>query len=410
MPPPDAPRAKPLGAVSNAPPPKPSKLIKGKATAPSAPSTGQQPLVLHVAKAAKDVATKATGLLGRITEFKRQGRDLGHLLPYAQKWNAADISPATRGLGKDRLPAPDPAGDRSSEEHFMRLRNAVKELDSAWYDATNNLMLTADARKTLFEELLWEHRELAEAHDKCQVIPEASIDALKEQLATAQREKDQLIRQHKEELDALKTSHRELKTQLIQLGLDHANALKAAEADAAAKMEEALEDASNANVVLLAELEEAAKARKGAEEKAARLEEEHKECDQLILQTDALAYRLFPDSQGHAVKKVDVRRKDQGRADLNVPWTPNDHLVALNARVSHMRAIDRNLSDIPDVATQLFGTLLAKSAGHLLPHRDRLKGAGGRIRGGGASVGGGLSPPALLLLVLSSIGTPSRRA
>ncbi|KAK1667849.1 hypothetical protein QYE76_056008 [Lolium multiflorum] len=73
---------------------------------------------------------------------KREGRELGHLLPYAQKWNAADMSPATRGMGKDRLPAPDPAGDRSAEEHFMRLRRAVKELDSAWYDATNNLMLS----------------------------------------------------------------------------------------------------------------------------------------------------------------------------------------------------------------------------------------------------------------------------
>ncbi|KAK1619153.1 hypothetical protein QYE76_024670 [Lolium multiflorum] len=292
MPPPGAPRAKPSVAAPTAPPPKTSKLIKGKATASSAPSGGQQPLVLHVSKAARDTATKATGLLGRITEFQRQGRDLGHLLPYAQKWNAADMTPATRGLGKDRLPAPDPVGDRSSEEHFMRLRSAVKELDSAWYDATNNLMLTADARKALFEELLWEHRELAEAHDKCQVIPEASIDALKEQLAAAQREKDQLIRQHQEELSAHKTSYQELKSQLIQLGLNNAKALKAAEADAAAKMDEALEDASNATVVLRAELEELAKARKGAEEKAARLEEEHKECNQLILQTETLAYPL----------------------------------------------------------------------------------------------------------------------
>ncbi|KAK1618313.1 hypothetical protein QYE76_023830 [Lolium multiflorum] len=294
MPPPDAPRAKPSraaptapppktsGAAPTAPPPKTSKLIKGKATASSAPSGGQQPLVLHVAKAAKDTATKATGLLGRITEFQRQGRDLGHLLPYAQKWNAADMTPATRGLGKDRLPAPDPVGDRSSEEHFMRLRSAVKELDSAWYDSTNNLMLTADARKALFEELLWEHRELAKAHDKCQVIPEASIDALREQLAAAQREKDQLIRQHQEELSAHKTSYQELKSQLIQLGLDHAKALKAAEANAAAKLDEALEDASNATVVLRAELEELAKARKGAEERAARLEEEQKGCNQLI--------------------------------------------------------------------------------------------------------------------------------
>ncbi|KAK1645989.1 hypothetical protein QYE76_063794 [Lolium multiflorum] len=371
----------PPGAPT-APPPKISKLIKGKATASNAPSGGQQPLVLHVSKAARDTATKATGLLGRITEFQRRGRDLGHLLPYAQKWNAADMTPATRGLGKDRLPAPDPVGDRSSEEHFMRLRSAVKELDSAWYDATNNLMLTADARKALFEELLWEHRELAEAHDKCQVIPEASIDALKEQLAAAQREKDQLIQQHQEELSAHKTSYQELKSQLIQLGLDHAKALKAAEADAAAKMDEALEDASNATVVLRAELEELAKARKGAEEKAARLEEEQKECNRLVLQTDTLAYRLFPDSQRFAVKKVDERRTAQGQANLAVPWTPYDHLVALSARVSHMRAIDRNLSDIPDVATQLFRTLWP---GEEVPDTfslisDRLKGAGKRIR------------------------------
>ncbi|KAK1569895.1 hypothetical protein QYE76_000096 [Lolium multiflorum] len=73
-------------------------------------------------------------------------------------------------------------------------------------------MLTADARKTLFEELLWEHRELVEAHDKCQVIPEASIDALKEQLANAQLEKEQLIKQHQEELSAQKTSYQELKS------------------------------------------------------------------------------------------------------------------------------------------------------------------------------------------------------
>jgi hypothetical protein len=154
------------------------------------------------------------------------------------------------------------------------------------------------------------------------VIPEASIDALKEQLAAAQRtifffplllcllfifisvtlltlsfpvtgEKDQLIRQHQEELNAHKTSYQELKSQLIQLGLDHAKALKAAEVNAAAKLDEALEDACNATVVLRAELEEMAKARKGAEEKAARLEEEHKECNQLILQTDTLAYREF---------------------------------------------------------------------------------------------------------------------
>ena len=60
-------------------------------------------------------------------------------------------------------------------------------------------------------------------------------------------------------------------------------------------MNEALEDAGNANSVLLAELEELAKARKGAEKKAARLEAEQKECNRLVLQTDTHAYRKsFP--------------------------------------------------------------------------------------------------------------------
>jgi hypothetical protein len=82
------------------------------------------------------------------------------------------------------------------------------------------------------------------------------------------------------------------------------------------------------------------------------------------------------------VKKVNARRTAQGQANLAVPWTPHDHLVALNARVSHMRAIDRNLSDIPEVASQLYRTLWP---GEVVPDTfslisDRLKGAGRRIR------------------------------
>jgi hypothetical protein len=91
---------------------------------------------------------------------------------------------------------------------------------------------------------------------------------------------------------------------------------------------------------------------------------------------------LFPDSQSFAVKRVGERRVAQGYENLGAPWDPYDHLVALNARVSHMRAIDRNLSDIPDVATQLFRTLWP---GEVVPDTfslisDRLKGAGRRIR------------------------------
>ncbi|KAK1612987.1 hypothetical protein QYE76_036660 [Lolium multiflorum] len=373
---------------------------KGRGSA----SSGSQPLVLHVGPAAMVVQDKPSGLLGRIVELKRGGQDLGPLLPYAQRWNDADISAATRGLGKDRLPAPDPAGPRSTEEHFTRLKRAVKEFDSAWYDATANVVSTADARKALFEELLWEHRSLAEAHSKCLAIPEASIEALKDQVAKLQAEKEQLIRDHQKALDAQKEISRELKDQAMQAGVRYAEELKAAEAAAEARLNEALEDAGNANVVLQAELEEGAKALKAAEGKAAkahkaaaeearkaqkaaegevaRLKAEQKEYDLLVTRTDALALRLFPDSQAHAIKKVAEHRAQQAGNNLGAPWDPYDHLVALNARVSHMRSVDRNLSDIPEVASQLFKTLWP---GEVVPDTfslisDRLKGACRRIR------------------------------
>ncbi|KAK1680933.1 hypothetical protein QYE76_041781 [Lolium multiflorum] len=345
---------------------------RGKATDGGA-SSGSQPLVLHVGPTAVVVQDKPSGLLGRIVELKRGGQDLGPLLPYAQRWNDADISAATRGLGKDRLPAPDPAGPRSTEEHFTRLKRAVKEFDSACYDATANMVSTADTRKALFEELLWEHRSLAEAHSKCQGFFTYQLF----RKPPSRPSKPRLP--HSKALEAQKEISRELKDQAIQAGVRHAEELKAAEAAAEARLNEALEDAGNANVVLQAELEEGAKALKAAEGKAAkahkaaaeeakkaqkaaegevaRLKAEQKEYDLLVTRTDALALRLFPDSQAHAIKKVAEHRAQQAGNNLGAPWDPYDHLVALSARISHMRSVDRNLSDIPEVASQLFKTL-----------------------------------------------------
>ncbi|KAK1684586.1 hypothetical protein QYE76_045434 [Lolium multiflorum] len=388
--------------------PKTTKSLKpgasrGKAVDGSA-SSGPRSLVLHVGPATAAVSEKPSGLLGRIIVLKREGKELGHLLDYAEKWNQADVSAATRGVGKDRLPIDDPAGPKCIEGHFTRLKRAVREFDNAWHDATSNVVSTADARKQLFEELLWEHRDLCEAHSKCQAIPEASIEALKVQVAALQAEKDKLVLKHQEELGAQETRYVELKRQYVQLGLDHAKALKATEAAAEARLNEALEDASNATVVLQTELEEAtkalktaegkaakvhkaaaqeaARAQKSAEDEVARMKAEQKEYDLLVARTDALALRLFPDSQTHAVKKVDEHRVAQGCKDLAAAWDPYDHLVALNARVSHMRSVDRNLSDIPEVASQLFRTLWP---GEVVPDTfalisDRLKGAGRRIR------------------------------
>nr|XP_051205457.1 uncharacterized protein LOC127319526 [Lolium perenne] len=359
-PPPEAPTAEPTGATPTPPPnqgptaaepaPSPSQgpaaakptpppegtkplkpePFKAKATASSTPTSGSQHLVLHGGRAAAVAGEAVSGQLGQITELKRGGNELGHLLEYAEKWNRADVSAATRGLGKDRLPAIDPAGPRCTEQHFMRLRRAVKELDNAWHDATNNVVVT---------------------------IPEASIEALKAQLSTLQGEKEQFIREHRKALDAQELISRGLKDQLIQFGLRHDQEMKDAKAAAEAKLNEVLEDSTNSTAVLRSELEKGGKARKAAEDQAALLEAEQKEYDQLVMHTDALALRLFPDSQVHAQKKVTERRVQQEFRNPDAPWDPYDHLVALSARVQHMRVVDWNLADLPDVAIQLFKVL-----------------------------------------------------
>ena len=144
MPPPAAPTGKPAAAKPTSP--EGAKLSAqdpaAVVTAASSPSSGSRSLVLHAGRAALVAGETASAQLGRITELTRGGADLGHLADYAEKWNQADLSPATRGLGKDKLPVVDPAGPWSTGQHFGRLRRAVKEFDTAWHDANNNVMVS----------------------------------------------------------------------------------------------------------------------------------------------------------------------------------------------------------------------------------------------------------------------------
>nr|XP_051202066.1 actin cytoskeleton-regulatory complex protein PAN1-like [Lolium perenne] len=294
-------------AAKPTPPPEGTKPLKpeyfkGKATASGTATSGSQQLALHVGRAAVVAGEAATGLLGQITELKRGGHKLGHLLEYAEKWSRADVYVATRGLGKDRLPAIDTAGPRCTEQHFIRLRRAVKELDNAWHDATNNVVLS---RKP----------------------------PLRPSRPSSAPFKEQLIQEHRKALDTQKAISRGLKDKLIQFGLRHDQEMKDAKAAAKAKLNEALEDSINSTSVLRAELEEGGKARKAAEDRAALLEAEQKEYDQLVMQTDALALRLFPDSQVFVQRKVSERRVQQEFKNPEAPWDPYDHLVALSARV-----------------------------------------------------------------------------
>jgi hypothetical protein len=59
---------------------------------------------------------------------------------------------------------------------------------------------------------------------------------------------------------------------------------------------------------------------------------------------------FFPDSQAHAHAKVTKLRAENNVANPEAPWNAYDHLVALFARITHMRVVDRHLNELPEVA------------------------------------------------------------
>nr|XP_051213581.1 vegetative cell wall protein gp1-like [Lolium perenne] len=96
--------AAPTGQPAADKPPQPegaklsAQQLAAVVTAATAPSSGSRSLVLHAGRAAVAAGNKASTQLGRITELNRGEANVGHLLEYAEKWNQADFSPATRGL------------------------------------------------------------------------------------------------------------------------------------------------------------------------------------------------------------------------------------------------------------------------------------------------------------------------
>ncbi|KAK1662142.1 hypothetical protein QYE76_050301 [Lolium multiflorum] len=194
---------------------------------------------------------------------------------------------------------------------------------------------TLDARKQLFEELLWEHRFLADAHSKCQAFPEASFEDLSAQLSMLKAEKEQLVSEHCKALDAQEAITAGLKDQLMEAKLRHARELKEAQAAAEAKLDESLKEHTNATAVLRTELEEETLARKGAQDRIATFTADQAEYDRLVMQADALALKHFPDSQPHALKKVAERRAEQAMSNPDAPWDAYDHLVACRPDPAH---------------------------------------------------------------------------
>nr|XP_051196691.1 uncharacterized protein LOC127310030 [Lolium perenne] len=109
---------------------------------------------------------------------------------------------------------------------------------------------------------------------------------------------------------------------------------------------------------------------------------DHREYDRLVMQIDALALQHFPASQVFALKKVREDRIAREFPNLDAHWDGYDYLVALSARVQHMRSVDRLLADLPAAAIQVFKVLWPEEElpGNITLTASRLNDAGHRIR------------------------------
>jgi hypothetical protein len=90
----------------------------------------------------------------------------------------------------------------------------------------------------------------------------------------------------------------------------------------------------------------------------------------------------FPESQVYALKKVREDRIAREFPNLDAHWDGYDYLVALSARVQHMRSVDRLLADLPAAAIQVFKVLWPEEElpGNITLTAARLNDAGHRIR------------------------------
>jgi hypothetical protein len=75
-------------------------------------------------------------------------------------------------------------------------------------------------------------------------------------------------------------------------------------------------------------------------------------------------------------------RAEHTISNPDAPWNAYDHLVALHARISHMKVVDRHLVDLPEVAMQFFNVLWVREEvpANLTLLSQRLKDAGRRFR------------------------------
>jgi hypothetical protein len=77
--------------------------LSAAVVAAAAPASGSQAqsIVLHVGRAVVAAGEKVSVQLGRVVQLNRGNTNLGALQHLVDRWNLADLTEATRGVGKD---------------------------------------------------------------------------------------------------------------------------------------------------------------------------------------------------------------------------------------------------------------------------------------------------------------------
>jgi hypothetical protein len=66
---------------------------------------------------------------------------------------------------------------------------------------------------------------------------------------------------------------------------------------------------------------------------------------------------MFQESQARAHVSITKLRAENAVLDPGAPWNAYDHLVELYSRITHMRVVDRHLSELPKAALKIFKRL-----------------------------------------------------
>ncbi|KAM0874320.1 hypothetical protein ACQ4PT_037516 [Festuca glaucescens] len=338
----------------------PSQL-SGALQASMAPPSGSKAITIHVSKAAASINDKLVLHTGRITERTRSEDSLGSIEQYADAWNNADLTEVTSGLGKDDQPAIDPRGRLPIIKHLARLKRCLRDTDMAWYDVDKSVTEVLEARKKLYEDLLWEHRAVwtLSRHSKSRTA-NAKLDELVSCVAALQGEKENLSIQHQADLLAQKDETARLKEELIQLRLRHDTELK--EAVKAGKTE--LEHAKNELIELHAreikevqdqlfkDLEAERKLRELERQRNNQLELVQIAHAKIIKDLDEKIQTTFPESQARAEAAVAKTRIEDPASDA-AAWTTEEYITTLSAWVTYMV----KLGKLPNAAIQVFSCL-----------------------------------------------------